>query len=95
MRANGIPDFPDPTNNGLSIQTSPRSDLSPANPVFQKASKLCSNKTGVPGLGSGTSPRGAIEATSGTGPGGAPGSGSNGVGVPTGGKQSFGSSAVG
>jgi hypothetical protein len=82
MRAHGIPDFPDPSGGGLSIQTHPGSDLSPQNPTFQNASKLCAKKTGVPGLG-GTPPRGAIMATSGggpsTGPGGKTGSGNSGI----------------
>jgi hypothetical protein len=45
MRANGIPDFPDPTSTGLSIRFG--SDLNPNNPEFQNASKLCRQK--VPG----------------------------------------------
>jgi hypothetical protein len=94
MRANGVPDFPDPTNGGLQIHTTPGSDLNPQNPVFQSASKLCSKKTGVPGLG-GTPPRGAIEETSGNGPNGGPGSGSSGVGVATGGSQSSGAGSAG
>jgi hypothetical protein len=82
MRAHGIPDFPDPSGGGLSIQIHPGSDLDPHNPTFQNASKLCAKKTGVPGIG-GTPPRGAIEATSSggppTGPGGKSGSGSSGI----------------
>ena len=38
MRAHGIPDFPDPTGGGLSIQVHPGSDLDPHNPTFQNAS---------------------------------------------------------
>jgi hypothetical protein len=74
MRANGIPDFPDPTSQGLSIQIHPGSDLNPHNPTFQKASTTCAKKTGVPGLGSGPQ-KGGIEVTSG-GPNGAGGPGS-------------------
>ena len=73
MRANGIPDFPDPTGGGLSIQVHPGSDLNPNNPTFQNASKLCAKKTGVPGFGGGTPQPGPIEATSGGGPQGGPG----------------------
>jgi hypothetical protein len=87
MRANGIPDFPDPTGHGLSIQVNPGSDLNPHNPTFNRASKLCAKKEGVPVLGGGTPPRGAIEATSGNGPSGGPGGngGSGNVGIATGG----------
>ena len=94
MRANGVPDFPDPTGGGLSIQVHPGSDLNPDNPTFQNASKLCAKKTGVPGLG-GTPPRGAIQVSSGNGPPGGPGSGAGGLGVSTGGSggATFGSSS--
>ena len=95
MRANGIPDFPDPTNGGLQIHTTPGSDLNPQNPVFANAAKLCSKKTGVPGLGGGTPPRGAVEETAGGGPIGGPGSGPGGVGVAPGGGQSSGASSAG
>jgi hypothetical protein len=47
MRANGVPDFPDPTGDGLELRGGPDSDLSPNNPTFAKASKLCGQKTGV------------------------------------------------
>jgi hypothetical protein len=48
MRANGVPDYPDPTgnNNNQTIQASSGSDLNPANPTFQAASTLCTDKTG-------------------------------------------------
>jgi hypothetical protein len=81
MRAHGIPDFPDPNGGGLSIQTHPGSDLSPNNPTFRNASKLCSKQSGVPFFGNGTPQPGSIEATSsggpGAGPGGNGGSGTN------------------
>ena len=69
MRASGIPDFPDPTGQGLQIQIKPGSDLNPNNPTFKNASKLCAKKAGVPGLGSGPQ-KGGIE-VSGSGPAGA------------------------
>jgi hypothetical protein len=61
MRANGIADFPDPANGGLTFSAGGNSDLDPANPTFQKASKFCAQKTGVhfPGTG-GTPPPGVI-----------------------------------
>jgi hypothetical protein len=73
MRTNGIPDFPDPSGGGLQLQSRPGSDLNPNNATFQSASKLCAKKAGVPGLGGGTAPPGAIEATAGQGPQGGPG----------------------
>jgi hypothetical protein len=83
MRANGIPDFPDPNGSGLSIQAHPGSDLNPNNPTFKNASKVCAKKAGVPILGGGTPPPGAIEATSGSGPQGGPG-GNGGAGTKSG-----------
>jgi hypothetical protein len=47
MRANGIPDFPDPSGGGLSIRRG--GDLDPSNPAFQSAQKLCGKKTGLTG----------------------------------------------
>lgn len=73
MRSHGVPDFPDPNGGGLSIQVHPGSDLSPQSPTFQNASKLCARKYGLPGLGGGSAPAGAIEATGGAGPQGGPG----------------------
>jgi hypothetical protein len=74
MRANGIPDFPDPNGQGLQIQSHPGSDLNPNNPTFQNASKKCAQKAGVPGLGGGAAGQaGAIEATGSGGPRGGPG----------------------
>lgn len=57
MRANGVPDFPDPSNGGLSINRAAGGDLNPNNPVFQNASRLCAKKIGVPGFATGGSPR--------------------------------------
>jgi hypothetical protein len=74
MRANGVPDFPDPTNNGFQIQANGNSDLNPNNPTFENAQKVCAHKVGVPALsGSGSAPAGAIQATAGSGPQGGPG----------------------
>jgi hypothetical protein len=64
MRANGIPDFPDPSGGGLQIRVSPGSDLNPDNAKFKNAAKLCAKKTGVGGaFGGGPPPPGSIEAT--------------------------------
>jgi hypothetical protein len=73
MRAHGLPDFPDPSAGGLSIQIHPGSDLNPRSPTFQSASKTCAKSAGVPGFGGGTPPRGAIEATTRNAPAGGPG----------------------
>jgi hypothetical protein len=83
MRANGIPDFPDPSGGGLQLRSSPGSDLNPNNPTFQSAQKLCAKKVGVPGLGGGAAGAGSIEATAGSGPQGGPG-GNGGAGTKSG-----------
>ena len=74
MRANGIPDFPDPTANGLSLNVG--GDLTASNPTFQNASKLCAQRTGVhlPGAG-GTLPPGIVKLS-----GPLPGGGGSGAG---------------
>jgi hypothetical protein len=62
MRANGIPDFPDPVDGTLSFNIGSGGDLNPDDPRFQNVSKICSEKTGVnmPGTG-GSPPPGTIE----------------------------------
>jgi len=74
MRTNGVPDFPDPTaNGGLSFNRAAGGDLNLSNPVFQNATKLCVQKTGLTGFGSGGSQQpGSIE-FNGDGSGGAGG----------------------
>ena len=67
MRANGIPDFPDPSGNGLRISSSSGSDLNPRNPTFQSAQKKCAQQVGIPQLAGGTPPPGSIEVSSGNG----------------------------
>lgn len=72
MRANGVPDFPDPSNGGLSFNRAAGGDLNPSNPVFQHASSLCAKKVGVPGFATGSPQPGSIEFNGDTagGPGG-------------------------
>ncbi len=74
MRANGIPDFPDPTaGGGIVMNVGAGGDLNPNNRTFQNSSKVCAKKTGVRGLpGSGPPPPGTIEIDGGL-PGGANG----------------------
>jgi hypothetical protein len=62
MRANGVPDFPDPAAGGLQLHATPgEGDLDPNNPVFQNASTVCEKKTGVyPAGGGGPLPPGSI-----------------------------------
>lgn len=61
MRANGVPDFPDPSANGQLIAPG-NPDQNAHNPTFQNASTLCAKKVGVPGLGgAGNSQPGVIE----------------------------------
>lgn len=71
MRANGIPDFPDPSNGGMSFNRA--GDLNPSNPVFQKASMLCAKKTGLPGFATGGAPPPGAVVFNGDGTGGAGG----------------------
>jgi hypothetical protein len=61
MRANGVPDYPDPSSGGLQLHNSPGSDLDPNNPTFVQAGKVCTMKTGVhaPG-GGGPLPAGSV-----------------------------------
>jgi hypothetical protein len=46
MRANGVPDFPDPSNDTLSFSMH-AGDVNPNSPTFQNASKLCATEYGV------------------------------------------------
>lgn len=75
MQSHGFPQFPDPSpGGGLSLQVQPGSTMNPNNPAFINTAKMCSQKTGVPGLGNpGSAPRGAIMVHSGNGPAGGPG----------------------
>jgi hypothetical protein len=62
MRANGVANFPDPMAGRFAFQLGGSSPLSPNNPTFQNASKVCTRQTGVqlPGIGGSPSP-GTIE----------------------------------
>jgi hypothetical protein len=63
MRANGIPDFPDPSGGGLSLRRG--GDLDPGNPAFQHAQKLCGKEAGVSGpIGGGPPQPGMIRIVS-------------------------------
>ena len=75
MQSHGFPQFPDPSpGGGLQISIQPGSTMTPNNPAFINTSKMCSQKTGVPGLGNpGSAPRGAIMVHGGSGPSGGPG----------------------
>lgn len=53
MRANGVPDFPDPTAGGFQLHSKPGSDLDTNNPAYQDAAKVCVKKTGVYPVGGG------------------------------------------
>jgi hypothetical protein len=55
MRANGIPDFPDPSGGGLSLRRG--GDLDPSNPAFQHTQKLCGKQTGLTGPIAGGAPQ--------------------------------------
>jgi hypothetical protein len=73
MRANGIPDFPDPSNGGLAFNRAGGGDLNPSNPVFQKASTLCARKNDMPGFATGGAPQPGSVEFNGDGTGGAGG----------------------
>jgi hypothetical protein len=68
MRANGVPDFPDPSGDTLSFNVGAGGDLNPNNPIFQAASRLCAQKTGLQGFDGATPQPGMIE-LNGAGPG--------------------------
>ncbi len=88
MRANGIPDYPDPTAGNGAIRATPGSDLAPNNPTLQKASQVCDKAN--PGVSkfSDTPQPGSIDASIVGQPKGAPGgnggSGANSGAVPNG-----------
>ncbi len=90
MRANGIADFPDPTNGQSAIRALPGSDLDPANPAFQSASARCAATTGGgQKFASGPPQPGDVEIVNPGGKGGEPGgnggAAANPAGVSTGG----------
>ncbi len=62
MRANGIPDFPDPSGaGGFSLNAASGGDLNHNSPALQQAARACSAKTGMHPLGGGTPAPGTIE----------------------------------
>jgi len=74
MRANGVPDYSDPTAGQSAVHATAGSDLDPANPTFQAASTLCANKTGFQKFGDSTPSPGTINVNPGPGGfGGKPG----------------------
>jgi hypothetical protein len=74
MRANGVPDYSDPTGGQSVVHATVGSDLDPANPTFQAASTLCANKTGFQKFGTATPAPGTINVNPGPGGfGGKPG----------------------
>lgn len=59
MRANGVPNYPDPSANG---ETNFRgTGVDPNSPIFEKADKVCSKKAGIPYYAPGTEPPGVIK----------------------------------
>jgi hypothetical protein len=53
MRANGIPDFPDPSGGRFQLSSGPGSDLNRNNPIFQRAQQKCATQVGIPQLAGG------------------------------------------
>lgn len=83
MQVNGVPDFPDPIDGNLSFNRAAGGDLNPDNPTFQRASKICVQKTGTHVPGATGPPPGSIELNGAAAPGGtgsdtSPGTGSGG-----------------
>jgi hypothetical protein len=74
LRANGVPDYPDPTTgDNQALHASSGSDLNPANPAFQAASTLCTKKTGyISKFSTGAPQPGSINVTMAGGFGGKP-----------------------
>jgi hypothetical protein len=67
MRANGVPDFPDPTGGGLSLNRgSP--GLNPDSPTFQNAQKECGRQVGLQGPLAGGAPQPGMILVTGSGP---------------------------
>ena len=66
MRANGVPDFPDPTASGELILPGNPGQIA-NDPTLQAASKLCAKKVGVRGLDVGGTPQPGTIALSGAG----------------------------
>jgi hypothetical protein len=73
MRANGVTDYPDPTNGQSAVHAAAGSDLDPANPTFQAASALCATRTGFQKFASGAPQPGTINVSLAGGLGGKPG----------------------
>lgn len=66
MRANGIPDFPDPVGGSLQFNRATMGADVLTSPAFQKAVKVCTQQTGVHLSGpGGTPPPGTIESNEG------------------------------
>ena len=73
MRANGVPEYPDPTGGQSVAHATAGSDQNPANPTFQAAATLCANKTGFQKFGNSTPEPGTININLAGGVGGKPG----------------------
>jgi hypothetical protein len=76
MRANGVPDYPDPGTNGTTSFRN--TGVDPNSPSVQKAGKVCAKKTGMPATYSGATEPGVVQVRSYNGngappPGSAPG----------------------
>ena len=78
MRANGVPDFPDPSTATLSFNLGAGGDLNPNNPTFQNASKLVRPEDRAHTSGSGGPPQPGTIRLEGAGPLPNAGAGANG-----------------
>jgi hypothetical protein len=79
MRANGVPNYPDPSANGDTDFEG--TGINPNSPTFENADKVCSEKAGTPYYAPGTEAPGVVQVTNFNGPGTPPpgGPGTNGA----------------
>ena len=79
MRANGVPNYPDPSANGDTDFEG--TGINPNSPTVENADKVCSKKTGTPYAAPGTEVPGVVQVMNYNGPGTPPpgGPGTNGA----------------
>jgi hypothetical protein len=62
MRANGVPNYPNPSPDGKTDFYT--AGVNPDSPIFEKADKLCSKKSGIPYYAPGAEAPGVVKVTS-------------------------------
>ena len=58
MRANGVPNYPDPSGSQTDLQAA---GVNPDSPAFTKANAVCAKKTGMPASYTGAPPPGVVQ----------------------------------